>query len=360
MDQKPFLYLDGLEEIVKELNGQEKIHIGIRPYGFHAGNALAFVAYSSLLCKKYLQSQNKEPEFQFIISINDWEQDALDGPDYRQWPFNIFPKTTTIQMLEHDSTGTKMADFWQPIIESAVKFGLRNYPKVKVNFYRNSELKNTPEFRDVLIDTINNPLKQFQIYKNVSNFPVLDSPIGYASAVCPKCKKAHGTTKYIDGKIHWKCSDCSFEKIDDYENFDYWWYHKMLLIGRIKLFKFDILLSGGDHFSENDFDIRKALIKEFLPDIKVPKMLFTPTLLSPLDNKRMSKTKFNIVYADLVKLIDLAEVSRDTTIILPDDVQLKYNEQEYKEYINSLEPIRFWTNGADDTTNTRVIKEEIG
>jgi hypothetical protein len=44
MDQKPFLYLDGLEEIVKELNGQEKIHIGIRPYGFHAGNALAFVA----------------------------------------------------------------------------------------------------------------------------------------------------------------------------------------------------------------------------------------------------------------------------------------------------------------------------
>lgn len=48
-----YLYLDGLETLAREVRGDENIHIGIRPYGFHAGNNLALVAYPYILCDMY-------------------------------------------------------------------------------------------------------------------------------------------------------------------------------------------------------------------------------------------------------------------------------------------------------------------
>lgn len=48
---KPYLYLRGLKNLAKKIKGNENVHIGIRPYGFHGGNVLSLVVYPYLLCK---------------------------------------------------------------------------------------------------------------------------------------------------------------------------------------------------------------------------------------------------------------------------------------------------------------------
>lgn len=70
---KPYPYLNGLRELVEEISGTEKIHAGIRPYGFHAGSVMALVVYLYLLCK-FLENIGKEPKLKFFVSENDWEQ----------------------------------------------------------------------------------------------------------------------------------------------------------------------------------------------------------------------------------------------------------------------------------------------
>ncbi len=56
----PYVYKKGLVELVSTLNGNERIHVGIRPYGFHAGNVVALVSYPKLLCEEY-KRQYKKP-----------------------------------------------------------------------------------------------------------------------------------------------------------------------------------------------------------------------------------------------------------------------------------------------------------
>ena len=46
---KPYLYFDGLKQLTKEINGNEVVHIGIRPYGFHAGNVIALVDWNKTI-----------------------------------------------------------------------------------------------------------------------------------------------------------------------------------------------------------------------------------------------------------------------------------------------------------------------
>lgn len=63
---KPYLYLNGMKKLAKEASGNETIHVGIRPYGFHAGNAMALIVYPYLLCK-YLKKEGKVPRFRLVI-----------------------------------------------------------------------------------------------------------------------------------------------------------------------------------------------------------------------------------------------------------------------------------------------------
>jgi Ser/Thr protein kinase RdoA (MazF antagonist) len=333
---RPYLYLDGLKQLAADLKGNEKIHIGIRPYGFHAGNALIFTAYPRILCEEFMKIHSKSPTFTFIISINDWEQDNLDGPDYRRFTFNIYPKTSSIESLYMEDGVTLMIDYWEPIIKRCVNYSLGKFNGVNINFYRNSSLKNTESFKELLIETIKNPKKQFEIYKKYSKFEFLDSPIVYGGVICPDCTSAHGYTNYYNYKILWKCLKCGISLEKNYEDYKYWWYHKMLLVGRIKHFSFDVLLSGGDHYNENDFQIRQALFREFLPEVKMPKMFFGVTLISNKDGKRMSKSKGNTFFADIEKLYEIAKDTDSNEIILKDDMIMNLTNQEYEKYCNNL------------------------
>jgi len=329
-----FLYLEGLKNLVASTNGNEKIHVGIRPYGFHAGNALAVVAYPYLLCEFYEKKYKKQPEFTFFISINDWEQDALDGPDYRRYPFNIYPKETST-----NRKAISVVDYWQPSIEAALRSKLKKFSNISINFVRNSDLKSSPIFEEYLMKTILNPLDQSQIFKKYSRMELLEKPIAYAGAICPLCKKSHGKTNVIDIQkkiIKWECSTCSTKIINPLKMFDYWWYHKPLLVARLKIFDIDITLSGGDHFSEGDYMIRKKMIEYFDDSIKIPRMLFTPTLLSPLNNERMSKSRNNTVYADLEKLINFARVYSGHEFRMPNEAVMNINDDEYEKYCSSL------------------------
>lgn len=326
---KPYLYLSGLKKIAKKIKGNENVHVGIRPYGFHGGNVLSLIVYPYLLCKE-LEKLGKKPKLKFIVSINDYEQDELDGPDIRRYPFNIYPKNTSLQFTRDDSGKKYTADHWQPIIEKSFNNSiLKSFPNIKIEFIRNSSLKNHKHFKSLLLETIKNPKKQSQIFAKYSGKEVLRDPIKYAGVVCPKCKKTHGDTSVIKNKIMWICSSCGYKKIDDYKNFDYWWHHKAMLVSRLKIFKTQITMSGGDHYSEGDFNIRRKLMKIYFEKINEPLMLFCPTLISD-DGQKMSKSRRNTHYINAKKLAEICENNFDSEIIIRKDLIEKIkNEKDY-------------------------------
>lgn len=330
---KPYLYFDGLLELVKEIKGTEVIHIGIRPYGFHAGNVMAFIVYPHLLCK-YLEESGKNTQFKFIVSINDWEQDALDGPNTREYPFNIFPKNSSIYYLPDEKGCCKLAiDHWQPIIERNLLTLKSKHPNITFQFVRNSELIKYPFCRKLLQETIKNPKEQLEILKSNSDKKTLESPLKYAGAICLKCFRAHGETTVVgDEVISWVCDECHYSTQGDMKNFQYWWYHKPMWLARMEIFKVDIALSGGDHFSEGDFNIRKAFIKKYSPTTKEPLMLFTPTVLTS-EGDRMSKSGNNAEFANIIKLINTTDRLKDKEIRLTEDLIEKNVDEKNYSYI---------------------------
>ncbi|MFH1049241.1 MAG: hypothetical protein V1732_06295 [Patescibacteria group bacterium] len=327
---KPYLYFEGLKKLVKDIKGDEIVHLGIRPYGFHAGNAMALIVYPYLLCK-YLNMEGKKLKLKFVFSINDWEQDCLDGPDPGKYLFNIYPKNSSLQFMpDKEGCHKSITKHWQPIIEKNVKSLKKIYPSISVRFVKNSDLKKYSFFTHLLLETIKNPESQAKIFKKYSGKEVLNDPVQYAGVICENCHRSRGKT-IIVGKdvIKWECNECHFTLKDNFKNFDYWWYHKPLLLARMKIFKIDITISGGDHFSEGDFEIRKAFIKKYAPDIKEPKMLFTPTVLT-LDGQKMSKSRNNTAYANIKELILATDGYMRSEIQVNDKLILKnINEKDY-------------------------------
>lgn len=318
-----YLNFDGLMNLIPSLHGTENIHAGIRPYGFHAGNAMALYVYPYLLCK-YFKKTKIEPSFTFYISINDWEQDALSGPDIRKYPFNVYPANTSLQYTD-DEEGCcpTIVDHWQPIIEYNISKLKNHFPKINFIFIRNSSLKDDSYFKQILIDTINNPEKIAHICKKYSGKEVLKTPLTYGGAICPKCSSAHGSTKVINDNIFWRCDKCLYKTKKEYAKFDYWWYHKPLLTARLKIFNIDLTISGSDHHSEGDYEIRKTLIETYDPTIKIPKMLFTPLVLA-LDGEKMSKSRNNTAFVKLDEFINQADHNHDSEIMV-DPIYIKEN-----------------------------------
>ena len=65
MDNKPYFFYSGIKELATTLSGKENIYLGIRPYGFHAGNKIPFVIYPMLLCEE----MEKYPPLLFIYLL---------------------------------------------------------------------------------------------------------------------------------------------------------------------------------------------------------------------------------------------------------------------------------------------------
>ena len=322
--------MSGLKKLAKKLKGIEVVHIGIRPYGFHAGNVLSLVVYPYILCSE-VEKNGKKVKFKFKISINDYEQDFLDGPDYRKYPFNIYPKNSSFQFMPDEAGCCKdVVDHWQPIMENIILNIKKTFPNITIDFVRNSSLKNKYYFKSLLLETLKNPKAQAAIFAKYSGKEVLESPIQYAGIICPNCKRAHGKTEVRSSRnIAWECDDCGFKKADKYESFNYWWYHKAMLTARLKILKVQVAMSGGDHYSEGDYNIRREFMKKYFREFKEPVMLFCPTLIAR-DGQKMSKSRNNSEYADIKKLIEEAMSNYGSEIKIADDMVKKVkNEKEY-------------------------------
>lgn len=314
---KPYLYYKGLLELSKELNGRENIYLGIRPYGFHAGNMLALVTYPILLSRE-LQKLGKTPRFNIFLFINDWEQNKLDGPDPIKYPYNSYPLNTTFQYTFDPQLPTKnknVVDYWKPVITENITNIKRFFPEITISVIKNSQMKNDPMMKKCVLTTIKDPFILAKILRKYGNKPILEKPLVYSLAVCPFCHFARGKTKVRnqDTIVHF-CEKCGRKTINNYGYFDYWLYHKPLALPRLEICKIDVCITGADHYNEGDFLIRRALLEAYGTKAKTPKTLYAPVVLG-FNGLPMGKSKGNSVSLSLEKLIDLALKNPNAKVI---------------------------------------------
>jgi len=310
-----FFLNKGIKDIANTLTGNENVYLGIRPYGFHAGNMLPLVVYPLLLCDE-LTKIKIEPRFTFFVFINDWEQDGLSCPDVKNYPFNIYPKNTTFQYMESkEKPLMNMVDYWEPVILENVKRIQQEYPSVRINSIRNSEMKYSPVMKKYLLLTIKKPNIIANILRKHTKNKVLKRPLAYAMAICPNCQKAKGESKVEkeDMIIH-TCEHCGKVTKNIYENFDYWFYHKPLAIPRLEVYDIDICITGLDHYNEGDYTSRQELIKAYKSKAKMPKTLYTPIVLGK-NGRVMGKSRGNTEVIDTKYLQKLVKKNKNKEYI---------------------------------------------
>lgn len=310
---KPYFLFDGITQLAKELSGNENIYMGIRPYGFHAGNQLAFMVYPYLLCEE-LEKYGKNAKFNFHIFLNDWEQDSLEGPDLKKYPFNVTPKNTTFQFLPSEEKDKSMVEYWEPIIVKNVKEALADFSNVSIIPVRNSQMKKFPLMKNVIINTIKNPKLIWETLKKHSGKQMTNSPCVYCTAICKECNSAKTETVVEESKILAHCLSCNSKNIGNYDSFEYWLYHKPLALPRIAHYNIDLCITGLDHYNEGDFISRKELFKVYGIDLKYPKILYTPTVLGA-DGNQMGKSKKNDIYIDFQNLLTIYKTQIDKQVI---------------------------------------------
>ncbi|NMB56414.1 hypothetical protein GYA19_00575 [Candidatus Beckwithbacteria bacterium] len=311
---KPYFLINGIKELSKEFKGKANIYLGIRPYGFHAGNQLPFMVYPYLLCK-FTKELGFTPKFNFFLFLNDWEQDALEGPDLANYPFNIFPKNTTFQFTPSPDGKGNIVDFYEPIIATNVKKALEDFKQVKVIVMRNSSMKKMKTMKDVVLKTIVNPKLVRNVLKKYSGKSILKNSCSYCNAICKSCNSAKTETKIMkDQRIRAKCLICGSINYGPYESFEYWLYHKPLALPRIYENKIDLCITGLDHYNEGDFVSRKELFKIYGLKVKYPKTLYSH-LIKGANGLVMGKSKKNDEYMAFPRLLKLVIKYGDNSII---------------------------------------------
>lgn len=134
--------------------------IGIRPFGFHAGNMTSIVAYPILLGEE-MRRIGKEPKFDLHCWFNDIEQHSIVGHDkdpLHDDEANIYPAGKTLQFTPAPSGYPgSVVDYWQPLIENGVTKIKERFPEISITFHRTSELKALPAFEDAVLKAIRSP-----------------------------------------------------------------------------------------------------------------------------------------------------------------------------------------------------------
>jgi hypothetical protein len=303
LEHKPYLLMDGLKEIAQGFTGTENIFLGIKPYGFHAGNKIPFVAYPILLCEE-LERHGKKAKFNFFVFINDWEQTRFDPEktNWKEFPFNVIPQFTTFQFSKDK---THDVDYWENVICSAVHEIKEHFPNVSIKCVRNSSMRDLPIMKEVVLKTIKSPDLLGNIMSNLG-FPLHKNfPYTYCNPICPKCTSARTVATITkDDNISLTCSDCGHRGIYEYHDLYYWLYHKILALPRIKYFDIDLCISGLDHYKEKDFDSRYALYDAYGIKMKPTYILYTPALHGT-NGLQMGKSRNNCIDIETEKLLSL-------------------------------------------------------
>lgn len=315
---REFFFDKGLKNLARKLKGDEKICIAIRPYGFHAGNQIPLVIYPFFLCEE-LRKNKKEPKFTIYLVFNDWEQLKLDGPNIKEYPFNVYPKDTTLQYTQDPShTYKNIVDYWIPIITKDVKIIKKEFPLVQVKPILYSEFKNDKRLSVVLVKTLKEPETFFNILKKYTNKNLLPSPWKYIIAVCPKCKVTKGTTTLNKGnKVKHFCNSCFKTSQGRLLDFDYWLYHTPLSLPRYQILDIDLCITGADKIDESDYIVREKLAEAYEINLKMPDVLYAP-LVVDRKGHRMGKSRGNHKYVEANTLRKLILINRNKKIICID------------------------------------------
>ncbi len=309
---KEFFFYRGIKSLAKKLKGDEKICLAIRPYGFHAGNQIPLAIYPFFLCEE-LRKNKKEPRFIIYLVFNDWEQFKLDGPNVKEYPFNVYPKDTTLQYTQDPSNTYKnIVDYWTPIITKDVKIIEKDFPLVQVKPILYSEFKNDKRLSAVLVKTLKKPRTFFNILKKYTNKKLLPSPWKQIIAVCPKCKLTKGTTTLSrSNKLKHFCINCSNTYQGRLLDFDYWLYHTQLALPRYQILDIDLCITGADKIDESDYTVREKLAEAYGINLKMPDVLYTPLIVDKKGD-RMGKSRGNHKYvkANVLRKLILIDKNR--------------------------------------------------
>ena len=301
---KTYLYYDGIKHLAKDMKGDESIHLGIRPYELHAGNKLALVVYPLLLCEE-LEKHGKAPQFNLILSLNDWEQRVLAGTNIYKYTYDVYPLDTTIQYAKEPDGVTETTKIWGEKIIVTIKEIQSRYPSITITPLYNSDLKNTAAMKHVVLRTLRDGEGVKQAMIAVTGRPSDGSSARFSAVVCPKCKDANTkVTGIVDDNIGIHCPKCGKDFSGKYLDFMYWLHHKPLFAARWRALNFPYSLSGGDHYDEGDAEVRRALYQYYF-DETPPKldMVFSSVLLGDNGDK-MSKSRQNYFDADVNLLLE--------------------------------------------------------
>ena len=331
--ENTFKFYVGLKKIAKNITGSEIITIGIRPFGFHAGNEIALLTYPLILCD-LVKKRGIKPKFTFIISINDMEPHSLkylffdnnDRPVYKTYlesinennpyEYNIFPNRSSFQFTCDDKKcHNNIAEHWEEVIYMKLDLLKNSFPKVKIIFVQSSKLKNNKVFKKIIIDAIKFPRKFAELIKKYE--PILDKKefLNFAGAICNNCGSAQGVTKIIGNKVRFCCMNCKTISCALYENIEFWAHHLLILPARLKIFNVQIAIRGYDHYERHHIEINNDIYEKLFAEQLLLKTVITPMVMGA-DGKKMSKSRGNDTKLNSKLLVKLAQKCRNKYILI--------------------------------------------
>ena len=330
---KTLIGLKGLKKLANQVSGSENIAIGIRPYGFHAGNELTMYTYPWILCKM-LKGMGKEPRFNFFICLNDIEPRRLKylyfekekGYFYKNeelifteevpFEYNIFPRDTSFQYTP-DTEGccASMTDHWQKIIESKITRLKKDFPRINFTFIRASFMKNSPYYKQAIRFSLEKPEAFGKIVDKYEKVCFEKGFLSWSGAICPKCHTAQGKTKLSGEKVSFECEQCKKKYSKKIDELSFWMHHLFIVPARLKMFGIDIFFRGYDHYSCKHIEMTEKLYEKLFKE-KLAVKTIVPPLIVGSDGKKMGKTWANEKTIDSELLKELALSCNDEKIIL--------------------------------------------
>lgn len=315
-----FLGNDGISKVAHRLRGSERLHMGVRPAGFHAGNALALVVYPLLLLRE-LRRSGKLGSLTLFVSINDCEPTALAYPRGEWYPNNVVAGGPIFELApDPDSCCPSLAQHHEPIIRERIGVLKEEFPDLSLEFVRNSELRVRPEFRSALIETLKRPAEIGECMSDSMRCPFDPRRAQFAGAVCPVCGATRGKTsideRRADLGIRFGCAACGTVTEGNVDDFRFWWHYAALRAARAACFRFDVHLTGGDHVKLGDLESFAAVLSIVAPGTPVPNVLASP-VLKGTDGRKMSKSFGNGEESSLSALLELAQSSSHDSLALP-------------------------------------------
>ncbi|MBI2887604.1 MAG: hypothetical protein HYY02_10395 [Chloroflexi bacterium] len=311
-----YLRATGLRALAQELRGDEVVHAGMRPYGFHAGNKAPILCYPILLGEEMLR-RGVEPRFRYLVTLNDWETDGLAHP--AGYPLNVTPSGRSFQhQPDPDGCSPGLVDHWESHLRRELAPIQERFPAVQLSLVRASQIRDADGMQRALEAGLARPQEVRLLLEETLKVVILDAPLQFLGAVCPSCRSIQGETSYAGGRgaVTFRCAACGSASARPKEALDYWLYVHLLGAAKYLVFRPDVWIFGGDFLEYRTVDFLDRMVEAL--DGKPPAMkhLITPILLGP-DGEKMSKSRGNLADLPLERLLSLLRGVDESAVPFP-------------------------------------------